>query len=350
MNRKNKLPTMYWQDNRLHLLDQRFLPLKVEYRSCENCDQVIDSIKEMSVRGAPAIGITAAYGMVIAAGEVLEKCDDREILLSALDEAASKLVKARPTAVNLFWAVERMKEVLLKHRESPPQAIFDNLLEEAKQIHDEDIKNNRMIGFNGAEMVPQKASVLTHCNAGALATGGYGTALGVIRAAVEQGKDVHVFVDETRPLLQGARITAFELIQEDISVTLITDSTAGHLMAKGKVDLIIVGADRIAANGDTANKIGTYSLAVLADYHNIPLYVAAPLSTIDMSVESGEDIVIEERCSSEVTHIDKYATSPDEVVAFNPAFDITPAHLITAIITEKGVVCKPDRDRLKKLM
>ncbi len=350
MNEKNKLLTMYWQDNRLHLLDQRFLPLKVEYRSCENCDQVVDSIKEMSVRGAPAIGITAAYGMVIAAGDVLEKCDDREILLSTLDEAASKLIKARPTAVNLFWAVERMKEVLLKHKESPLQAIFDYLLEEAKQIHDEDIKNNRMIGFNGAEMVPQKASVLTHCNAGALATGGYGTALGVIRAAVEQGKDVHVFVDETRPLLQGARITAFELIQEDISVTLITDSTAGHLMAKGKVDLIIVGADRIAANGDTANKIGTYSLAVLAEYHNIPLYVAAPLSTIDMTIESGENIVIEERCSSEVTHLNKYATSPDGVTAYNPAFDITPAHLITAIITEKGVVCKPDRDRLKKLM
>jgi len=350
MNEKNKLLTMYWQDNRLHLLDQRFLPLKVEYRSCENCDQVVDSIKEMSVRGAPAIGITAAYGMVIAAGDVLEKCDDREILLSTLDEAASKLIKARPTAVNLFWAVERMKEVLLKHKESPLQAIFDYLLEEAKQIHDEDIKNNRMIGFNGAEMVPQKASVLTHCNAGALATGGYGTALGVIRAAVEQGKDVHVFVDETRPLLQGARITAFELIQEDISVTLITDSTAGHLMAKGKVDLIIVGADRIAANGDTANKIGTYSLAVLAEYHNIPLYVAAPLSTIDMTIESGENIVIEERCSSEVTHLNKYATSPDGVTAYNSAFDITPAHLITAIITEKGVVCKPDRDRLKKLM
>ncbi len=340
---------MYWRDGRLHLLDQRFLPLKSEYRSCENCSQVVDSIREMSVRGAPAIGIAAAYGIVIAAGEALAKEYSKERTLTALEEASADLIMARPTAVNVSWAVRRMSKLLLQHKDSTAQQIYDILLAEAEDIHAEDICNNRMIGLNGAEFVPPKASVLTHCNAGALATGGYGTALGVIRAAEEQGKDIHVFVDETRPLLQGARITVYELSRDDISVTLITDSSAGHLMAMGKVDLVVVGADRIAANGDTANKIGTYSLAVLASYHKIPFYIAAPISTIDMSIETGESIKIEERSSSEVTHFNGRQTAPDGITAFNPAFDITPAKLITAIITERGVVCSPDRDKLDRL-
>ncbi len=349
MNEKNKLPTMYWQDNRLCILDQRFLPLKVEYRSCKNCSQIIDSIKEMSVRGAPAIGITAAYGMAIAALNALEEGYNKDKLLTSLDEAASNLIMARPTAVNLFWAVQRMKNLIQKQKESSPQQIFESLLTEAKKIHDEDVNNNRMIGYYGSELVPEKASVLTHCNAGALATCGYGTALGVVRAAVKQGKDIHVFVDETRPLLQGSRITAFELLNEDISATLVTDSAAGSLLSGNKVDLILVGADRIAANGDVANKIGTYTLAVLADYHNVPFYVAAPVSTIDMTVESGESIIIEKRCSSEITYLDGHLTAPEGITAFNPAFDITPAKLITAIITERGVVCRPDREKLNKL-
>ena len=341
---------MYWQDNRLYLLDQRYLPSKTEYRSCESCDQIVDSIKVMSVRGAPAIGIAAAYGMAVAAREALIKGCNKVEMLTALEEAAVKLKRARPTAVNLFWAVQRMEKLLLKLKETSPQQIFESLLKEAKNLHKEDIDNNRMIGLNGAELVPSKASVLTHCNAGALATGGYGTALGVVRAAVEQGKDVHVFVDETRPLLQGARITAFELFEDDISVTLVTDSSAGHLMSRNKVDLIVVGADRIAANGDTANKIGTYTLAVLAAYHKIPFYVAAPVSTIDISVETGEGIIIEERCGSEVTHLNGHSIAPEGITASNPAFDITTAKLITAIITERGVVCKPDRVKLEKLI
>ncbi len=349
MHEKESLLTMYWQDNCLYILDQRFLPSKIEYRRCETCNQVIDSIKEMSVRGAPAIGIAAAYGMAIAARDALDKGYDSAKLLITLDEAASSLIRARPTAVNLFWAVKRMKNLLFEQKESFPQQIFESLLEEAKKIHDQDIENNRKIGLYGSELVPEKASVLTHCNAGALATGGYGTALGIVRAAVKQGKDIHVFVDETRPLLQGSRITAFELFHEDISVTLVTDSTAGSLMSGKKVDLILVGADRIAANGDVANKIGTYPLAVLADYHNIPFYVAAPVSTIDMTAESGDSIIIEERCRSEVTHLNGQLTAPEGITAYNPAFDITPAKLITAIITERGVVCRPDREKLNKL-
>lgn len=350
MNTFKDLPTVYWDNNCLYLLDQRHLPGKTEYRCCKTYLDVVDSIKEMSVRGAPAIGITAAYGMVCAAGEAVADKYSVTEMKNLLEQAADSLIKARPTAVNLVWAVRRIEKVFNQIQGAQPQEVHEKLLEEAKIIHEEDICNNRMIGANGAELIPPKASILTHCNAGALATGGYGTALGVIRASVEEGKDVHVFIDETRPLLQGARITAYELYHDDISATLITDNMAGYLMSKYMVDLVVVGADRIAANGDTANKIGTYSLAVLANYHEIPFYVAAPISTIDRNIDNGENINIEERCSSEVTHIGDLVTAPEEIAVFNPAFDITPARLITAIITERGVVCKPDRERIKKLL
>lgn len=347
---KSSLPTLYWENSCLYLLDQRYLPEKTEYRCCRSYQDTADSIREMSVRGAPAIGITAAYGMVAAAYEATANSYNPAEMKNLLQQAADALIKARPTAVNLVWAVRRIENVFDQVQDNQSEEIYKRLLQEAKIIHEEDVKNNRMIGTNGAELIPEKASILTHCNAGALATGGYGTALGVIRAAVEEGKDIHVFIDETRPLLQGSRITAFELYHDDISATLITDSMAGYLMSRNMVDLVVVGADRIAANGDTANKIGTYTLAVLANHHNIPFYVAAPISTIDIDVDSGENINIEERCATEVTHIGGMATAPEGITVFNPAFDITPARLITAIITERGVACKPDREKVKKLL
>lgn len=349
MSAKKRLETLYWDNGKLYLLDQRFLPHKAEYRVCETCGEVVASIREMTVRGAPAIGITAAFGMAIAAREALEKGYSQGQLHDYLNRAAEELIQSRPTAVNLAWAVTEAGKWLEKNKDSAPGEIISGLENLSLRILAEDIENNRLIGLHGAELVPEKASILTHCNAGAFATGGYGTALGVIRAAVDQGKKIHVYVDETRPLLQGARITAFELLQEGIAATLITDNCAGHLMSRGKIDLVVVGADRIAGNGDTANKIGTYTLAVLAGYHNIPFYVAAPLSTIDAAIAGGEEIVIEERCQSEITHIDSYRIAPEGIDAFNPAFDITPAGLITAIITERGVVKAPDKRKLLQL-
>lgn len=349
MSEKADLPTMYWEDGILYLLDQRYLPHKTDYRACRTYGEVVDSIKEMSVRGAPAIGISAAFGMASAAREALAKGFNSLQLLAYLQEASARLLQSRPTAVNLYWALQRIDAWLIEHSNEEPSFIAEGLEVEAKQIHAEDIENNRRIGLYGADLVPDKASILTHCNAGALATGGYGTALGVIQSAAEQRKDIHVFVDETRPLLQGARITAFELLHNNISATLITDNCAGSVIAQGKVDLIIVGADRIAANGDTVNKIGTYTLAVLASYHNIPFYVAAPLSTFDPAIIDGYDVTIEERAQKEITHIDDVLIAPDGTVAYNPAFDVTPAALVTAIITEKGIVSRPDREKLMKL-
>lgn len=349
MAEKADLPTLYWEDGILYLLDQRYLPHKTDYRACRTYVEVVDSIKEMSVRGAPAIGITAAFGVASAAREALAKGFNSPQLLAYLKEASAGLLQSRPTAVNLYWALQRIDAWLVEHSNEKPSFIAEGLEVEAKRIHAEDIENNRRIGLYGADLIPDKASILTHCNAGALATGGYGTALGVIRSAAEQRKDIHVFIDETRPLLQGARITAFELLHNNISATLITDNCAGSVMAQGKVDLIIVGADRIAANGDTVNKIGTYTLAVLASYHNIPFYVAAPLSTIDPAIFDGYDITIEERAQKEITHIDNILIAPDGTVAYNPAFDVTPAALVTAIITEKGIVSKPDSEKLMKL-
>ena len=341
MTREKDLPTLYWKNHNLYLIDQRYLPGRIEYRICRSCPDVIDSIKEMTVRGAPAIGISAAFGLVIEAAVALQAGLSTEKMIEKLEMAGAELIKARPTAVNLAWGVGRMLRLVEAGSALSAAELVSRLEEEALAIYEEDVQNNRLIGRFGAELVPDQANILTHCNAGALATGGYGTALGVIRAAFEQGKQIHVYVDETRPLLQGARLTAFELFHEGIAATLITDNAAGHLMALGKIDLIVVGADRIAANGDAANKIGTYSLAVLARYHQIPFYVAAPLSTIDRNLTSGSGIIIEERCLSEVTHLGSRCVTAEGVKAFNPAFDVTPADLISAIITEKGVVRQP---------
>ncbi len=349
MNRENELLTLYWKNNQLYILDQRYLPQKIEYRVCLSYSDVVDSICEMSVRGAPAIGISAGFGVALAAREALDKGYNKDQMITYLNKAADKLFQSRPTAVNLYWALDRMKNWLNTHVKESPKQIAEGLTREAKIILEEDLENNRQIGKNGALLIPPRATVLTHCNAGALATGGYGTALGVIRAAIENGSEVHVFVDETRPLLQGARLTAVELVQEKIPATLITDNCAGSLMAQGKIDLIIVGADRIAGNGDTANKIGTYSLAVLASYHDIPFYVAAPLSTIDLSISSGDEIIVEERHRKEVTHFNERCIAPEGIEVCNPAFDVTPARLIKAIITERGLVYKPDREKLNNL-
>ncbi len=349
MNKFEAVQTLYWKDNTLYLLDQRLLPHTVRYRSCSSCSDVACAIYEMAVRGAPAIGITAAYGMALAALEGESKGLEKEDLCAFLKKCADYLYRSRPTAVNLGWALKRMDHWLEQHQDASTREISEGLKKEADIICSEDVKNNYRIGAFGTELVPQAASVLTHCNAGALATGGYGTALGVIRAAAEQGKRLHVYIDETRPVLQGARLTTFEMCREKIPATLITDNCAGFLMSRGEIDLVVVGADRIAGNGDTANKIGTYSLAVLANYHNIPLYIAAPLSTIDLSIQSGKDIIIEERDRSEVTHINDHAIAPENIEVFNPAFDITPAGLISAIITENGIANEPNHKKINNL-
>jgi methylthioribose-1-phosphate isomerase len=310
-----------WMGDRVEFLDQRLLPDRMHYVACRSAPEVAAAIKDMVVRGAPAIGCAAAFGVALDGGTTA----GYEIL------AAS-----RPTAVNLFWALERMKRA-------------NNLEAEAIAIFDEDIAANRTMGKFGAELVPKGSRVMTHCNAGALATAGYGTALGVIRAAHEAGKDVSVLVNETRPYLQGARLTAWELVQEGIPATLITDNMAGHLISRGEADLIVVGADRIAANGDAANKIGTYTLAVLAKRHGLPFYIAAPLSTFDRSIADGSAIPIEERHADEVTGYRGTRWAPEGVRVRNPAFDVTPAELITGIITEKGVALAPDREKLARL-
>ena len=302
----------------------------------------------MIVRGAPAIGATAAFGIVIGAKEI-GVIEDKKRWLEELKKIGFELKQTRPTAVNLAWAVERMLKKAEDNIQSGIPQLQDILENEALEIAREDVESNYAIGRFGDELVPEGANILTHCNAGALATVGYGTALGVIRAAHSNGKKVHVFVDETRPFLQGARLTAWELDKEGIPFTLITDNMAGYIMSKGMVDLIVVGADRIAANGDTANKIGTYSLAVLAKEHNIPMYIAAPLSTIDMSLTSGKEIPIEERETDEVLFIKGKRIAPEGTRVFNPAFDVTPNELITAIITDKGIVKSPYKENLRVL-
>ncbi len=349
MNSKNELLTIYWKDSRVHILDQRLLPHRLEYLACGSCPEVVEAIREMAVRGAPAIGIAAAFGMAVAACEGTARGFDRARLQSHLAEASKELLQSRPTAVNLAWALERIGRWLSGNKDLEPRDLAAGVLREAENIYNEDLKNNRLIGKNGTALIPDGASILTHCNAGALATGGYGTALGVVRAAVEEGKDVCVYIDETRPLLQGARLSAFEMIHEQIPATLIIDSCAGYLMKQGKIDLVVVGADCIAGNGDAANKIGTYSLAVMAACHNIPFYVAAPLSTIDLALPGGDEIIIEERSPEEVTFLGGRTVAPDEINVYNPAFDITPALLIKALITEKGVVYAPNQEKLYKL-
>ena len=330
------VPTVEWKDGAVRLLDQSRLPEYVEFLDCRDYQTVADAIRSLKVRGAPAIGVTAALGVALGAQAV--SATEFPAFARALLPICDHLAATRPTAVNLFWAIDRMKKKLASLSAQSVPAVKAALLAEAQAILDEDIALCKAMGKHGAELIANGQTVLTHCNAGALATAGYGTALGVIRAAWEQGKKIHVIADETRPVLQGARLTAWELMQDKIPVTLITDNMAGSLMRQGKIQLCVVGADRIAANGDVANKIGTYSVAVLAKAHGIPFYVAAPYSTIDLKTKTGADIPIEERNSSEVTTIHgSHPIAPAGVAVYNPAFDVTPAGLITGIITERGV-------------
>ena len=328
-----------WAHDRLELLDQTLLPMREVVRHYARWEDVADAIRTLVVRGAPAIGVAAAYGVVLAVRE--SRAATFDALLADLENAIKGLAATRPTAVNLFWALERMRRVALGLAGQTPQAVRVRLLAEADAIRTEDIAANRAMGVHGAALVPARARILTHCNAGALATAGYGTALGVIRAAHEQGKVALVWVDETRPVMQGSRLTAWEMVQEGIPHRLIPDVAAGSVMARGEVDMVVTGADRITANGDTANKIGTYAVAVLARHHNVPFYVAAPFSTIDPSLASGGEIPIEERDPAEVRRTGTHQTAPDDSPIYNPAFDVTPAALITAIITERGVFRPP---------
>ena len=334
------VPTVEWKNGAIRLLDQSRLPGSVEFLDCQDYQTVAEAIRTLKVRGAPAIGVTAAMGVALGAQAVsaTEYSSFAQAVLTICDDLAA----TRPTAVNLFWAIERMKQTLQSLDTHPISVIQQALIKESQAILEEDIVLCKTMGRHGAELIRDGQTVLTHCNAGSLATAGYGTALGVIRAACEQGKKINVIADETRPILQGARLTAWELMQDQIPVTLITDNMAGSLMRQGKIHLCIVGADRIAANGDVANKIGTYSVAVLANAHNIPFYVAAPYSTIDLNTRSGDDIPIEQRNPLEVTTIHgSHPVAPKDVPVYNPAFDVTPAELITGIITERGVF-KPD--------
>ena len=338
----DEIRTLYWQDNAVVMIDQKALPLIERTITCRDHADVITAINDLTVRGAPAIGVAAAMGIALGAIQISS--------LSATDFQAEfericdRFARTRPTARNLFWAIERMKgrfADLTAGQGASIEVIREALVAEAVKIGEEDVAINRRMGLNGRSLIQNGDRILTHCNAGALATAGYGTALGVIRAAWGEGKRVHVFVDETRPVLQGARLTAWELMKEGIPATLVTDSMAGFLMQQGKVDLVITGADRIAANGDTANKIGTYSLAVLAREHNVPFYIAAPRSTIDLSIPSGGDIPIEERNSDEITTVGGSRIAPVNMPVLNPAFDVTPHRYITAIITEAGLVRPP---------
>ena len=330
------LPTVEWKNGAVRLLDQSRLPGTVEFLDCRDYRMVADAIRHLKVRGAPAIGVTAAMGVALGAQAVTATSYDE--FAKAVAGICDELAATRPTAVNLFWAIERMKRTLAELRTKPVSEIKCALIEESQRILDEDIAMNKAMGKHGAALVQSGQTILTHCNAGALATAGYGTALGVIRAAWEEGKKISVLAGETRPVLQGARLTVWELMQDKIPVTLITDNMAGSLMKQGRIHLCIVGADRIAANGDVANKIGTYSVAVLARAHNIPFYVAAPHSTIDLATPSGDKIPIEQRNPTEVTTLHSGSSiAPAGVEVLNPAFDVTPAALITAIITERGV-------------
>lgn len=342
-----KVETLRWREGRLELIDQRRLPLEFEYVACEDAAQVARAIRDMVVRGAPAIGCTAAYGVALEArrhaGAARAQFD------TALDESFKVLEASRPTAVNLFWAVARMRRCHAQTRNESTNMAAAALLDLARQIHSDDIEINCAIGRHGAPLIADGARIMTHCNAGALATAGHGTALGVIRSARDAGKRISVIANETRPYLQGARLTAWEMVQENIPVTLVTDNMAGHLMQRGRIDVIVVGADRIAANGDAANKIGTYTLAVLAERHRIPFYVAAPLSTIDIAIADGSAIPIEERDAAEVTGFRGMRWAPEGVSVANPAFDVTPAALITGLITEKGVITRPDASKIRSL-
>jgi len=339
--------TLRWRDGALEMIDQRVLPARFEYVRYSSAAEVADGIRAMVVRGAPAIGCAAAYGVALQAQTLRQA--NREAFGHGLEEGFQLLAASRPTAVNLFWALRRMRGVWESNSRQGVRDIADLLLREAHEIAAEDVRINRAMGAHGAALLPDGARVLTHCNAGALATAGHGTALGVIRSAVESGKRISVIADETRPFLQGARLTAWEMVQEHIPVTLITDNMAGHLMSRGEIDAVIVGTDRVAANGDVANKIGTYMVAVLARRHNIPFYVACPLSTIDLTIPDGAAIPIEERSAIEVTGFRDCQWAAQGVQVRNPAFDVTPAELVTALITEKGLVKQPNRENIAGL-
>ncbi len=333
-----------WRGGTLELLDQTLLPRREEWLTCDTVDEVAAAIYRLSVRGAPAIGVAAAYGLVVG----LTPLPAADQLAARFTEVAELLLSTRPTAVNLRWAIERGREVFARHREAGPSAARDALLTWAKEVHRRDIETNRRMGEHGARVFASEGRLLTHCNAGALATAGIGTAIGVISAAFSCGRVAMVWVDETRPLLQGARLTSWELQRLGIPFKLVTDSSVGALMARGLVDGVVVGSDRIAANGDIANKIGTYTVAVLADRHRVPFYVAAPLSTIDRETPTGADIPIEERDGEEVTHVFGTHIAPDGIEAFNLAFDVTPAELIAGIITEEGVLRPPYGESIRQ--
>ncbi len=340
--------TIEWRDNKVIMIDQTRLPGEEVYN--EYCDfkSVAEAIRGMIIRGAPAIGVAAAMGIALGARDII--ADTHESFYQQLSNVCELMARTRPTAVNLFWAIERMKRIAEANRDKDLKSIREILKAEAISIELEDLQICRAIGRHGAALIREGSTVLTHCNAGGLATAGYGTALGVIRAAHEAGKNIQVFADETRPWLQGARLTAWELMKEGIPVTLIADNMAGYFMKKGEIDCVVVGADRIAANGDTANKIGTYSVAVLAKENRIPFYVAAPISTLDLTLKSGEEIPIEERHSREVTHLNGFPVAPEGVRVRNPAFDVTPAKYIAGIITEKGVVRGDFEEQLRVLV
>ena len=335
-----KVETLRWHQERLEMIDQRVLPARFEYICYTSASEVAEGIRSMVVRGAPAIGCAAAYGVALEARALQH--DSPDIFTQRLNLGLDLLAQSRPTAVNLAWSLTRMRKLWQSMQHESPTTIARQLLHEAHAILSEDVRINRAMGEHGAVLLADGARVLTHCNAGALATAGHGTALGVIRSAVGQGKKISVIADETRPFLQGARLTAWEMMQEQIPVTLITDNMAGHLMSRGEIDVVIVGADRIAANGDVANKIGTYMVAVLAQRHQIPFYVAAPLSTIDINIANGTDIPIEERGPDEVMGYRDCRWAVEGVAVRNPAFDVTPAELLTALITEKGVMHAPN--------
>jgi methylthioribose-1-phosphate isomerase len=343
------LPTIEWKDDAVVMIDQRKLPASEVYVTCKTANDVAKAIKTMVIRGAPAIGVAAAMG--IAAGMIRSRATGTKQFTTEFQKTCDLMAGTRPTAVNLFWAIERMKKAFAAAAQDGQSVdeIKRRLVAEARAIHDEDVQSCKTMGAYGAGLVPESARILTHCNAGALATAGYGTALGVIRAAAEQGKTIAVLADETRPFLQGARLTAWELVRDGINTTVITDNMAGAMMRLGQVDLVVVGADRIAANGDVANKIGTYSVAVLAHEHNIPFYVAAPLSTVDLHTPDGSGIPIEERNDREVTHVGATQLTPVGAHIRNPAFDVTPAKYVTAIITERGIARAPFAESLPQL-
>lgn len=340
--------TIEWHENTVRMIDQRLLPQRYEVLVCRNYHELADAIRDMAVRGAPAIGAAAAFGVALCAAQ--SEATEPDQLLAELQKAAREIGETRPTAVNLFWALDRMRAKAESLRDRPAAEMIGSLVAEAQAIADEDVETNRRMGHFGAELLHDGNAILTHCNAGRLATVDYGTALGVVRAAVEQGKCIHVYADETRPRSQGARLTAWELMQDGIPVTLIADNAAGYFLRTGKIQAVIVGADRIAANGDVVNKVGTYHVAVVARENNVPFYAVAPTSTVDMNTPDGDSVPIEERSSAEVTHVEGMCVAPEGVGVANPAFDVTPHRYVSAIVTERGIAWPPFAESLRRIM